>query len=308
MKRFISASLLLIALVIFVTPAFAMELWDPHLRGVNEGLAAGLVPPKGFYFINNAYFAPNWHVYDNSADKTNTKLDVFVDVPIFLWSPGIKLLGADYAVAIAQPFDYTNLRVFDSQGNNIGGSQGGLYNTVLVPGILSWALPCNFHVAASFAIYLNDGTSSPGNPPSSNKGVAYAESANGFYTFEPGIGITWLACGWNLSADLHISVPLKNHDTDYLSAPEFWADYTAAKTIGKWTLGVGAYQQNQFGNDSLNGNTLHGTAVSTFGIGPLLGYNFGPVDVMATYNFGVYAKNDVQGDFFNLRMVIPFNL
>jgi len=46
----------------------ATELWDPHLRGVNEGLAAGALPPQGLYFINDSYFLS----FEGRNDKGNT--------------------------------------------------------------------------------------------------------------------------------------------------------------------------------------------------------------------------------------------
>ena len=61
MKKFILAMCIPVAVVMLVTPVFAMELWDPHLRGANEGLAAGALPPPGVYFINSSYFAPRYH-------------------------------------------------------------------------------------------------------------------------------------------------------------------------------------------------------------------------------------------------------
>lgn len=336
MKRFASAALFLIACVIFATPTFASELWTPHLNGINEGLGAGLVPPKGFYFINNFYFGPDAYVYNNDADKAKLnghtiKIDAYIDVPVFLFSPGIKLLGADYACAVVQPFDYVNERIYGplapagplSSSGNVGGAQGGLYNTILVPFILSWALPHNLHIAPSLAIYLNDGTSSPGDAPSDK--YAYAESANGYYTFEPHLGITWLCNGWNLSADMMLDFPLRNHDTQYTSGMMYAADYTATKTINKWTFGVGAYQQWQFTNDKYKGKNVSdypmptaanpftpykpgGNKAVNFGIGPIIGYNFGSVDFMLTYNFNVYAKNNVGGNFLNFRVVIPFGI
>ena len=51
--------------VIVAGAASATELWDPHLRGVNEGLAAGALPPQGFYFINDSYFLS----YESTNDK-----------------------------------------------------------------------------------------------------------------------------------------------------------------------------------------------------------------------------------------------
>jgi hypothetical protein len=297
-KKLFSTVLVCIALAVLAAPTHAVELWDPHLRGVNEGLAAGALPPPGLYFINNAYWA-NYHGHDNAGDKTDTKLNAFVDVPIILWNPGFKLLGADFGVALAQPFDYTDLRVPLGGGTYVGESNWGTYNTVLVPGIFAWSLPYDFHIAASLAVYLPDASSSP---PTDR---VVALSGNGYWTLEPGIGISWLHNGWNISADLHISCNFENPDSHYWTAPEFWADYTVTKTIGKWTFGVGAYQQNQIAKDELHGNSVPDSAVTNFGMGPILGYNFGPVIVTAMYNWGIITKNDVGGDWFNIRFVIP---
>lgn len=327
MKRLFSAAVVLIALVMFVSPSYAKELFNPHAQGANEGSAAGLVPPKGFYFIYDSYFIPNQRKYNEHANELSGasagKLDAYVGIPIFLYSPGLTFLGAQYAAGIAQPFDYISVK---GHGQN-----GGLYNTVLIPFILSWALPDHLFVAPSLAFYLNDGSTSPkdtlysgvpGNPGglqglniSQSKGV-YAPSSNGNYTWEPGVGVTWLYNGWNLSASMNIDIPMKNHDTGYLSGCEYWGDYTITKTVGKWTFGAGAYQDYQFTNDSYLGKTVvadpgiygKGNKYASFGIGPIIGYNFGPVDMTAMYNFNVYTKNGINGDLFNVRWVIPFSL
>ena len=110
MKKLLLASLLCLAAVMVITPAYATETWDPHLHGVDEGLAAGALPPPGVYFINDSYFAPVAPIQGPDGHQApGVKLFAYVDVPILLWVPGCKFLGADYGVAIAEPFDYVNL-------------------------------------------------------------------------------------------------------------------------------------------------------------------------------------------------------
>src|SRR5882672_3588514 len=79
--------------------ASAEELWDPYLRGVNEGLPAGTLPPPGVYGVLDSY----WMTYDlrgsNAKKVADTGLSALVEVPIVLWVPGIKIFGADYAAA-----------------------------------------------------------------------------------------------------------------------------------------------------------------------------------------------------------------
>lgn len=287
-----------LTVVLAPVTANAEELWDPHLRGVNEGLEAGGLPPAGFYFINNAYWA-DYKAYDQHGDSVpGVTLKAFVDVPILLWSTGKTVLGAQYAAGIAQPFDYTNLNV---AGANYS-SNWGLYNTVIIPGILSWKVSNDVFVAASLSYYAKDGTSAPGHH-TSTKNAAW--SANGYSTIEPGLGITWANDGWNVSADMHYSIPNKNTDTGYKSAPEFWADLTAAKTVNKWTWGVGAYLQQQTSKDKLNGVKVANSAVSNFGIGPIVGYNFGSFIVNGLVNWNVKTKNDVGGSIINVRVIVP---
>jgi len=319
MKKFLFALFVVAAAAVLIAPAYATELWDPHLRGTDEGLAAGALPPPGVYFINNSYFAPSYHSYGvlhgtlNTApsghSNANVSLFAYVDVPVLLWVPGCKFLGADYAMGIAEPFDYTNLRVGSrADGVWLGTAQWGMYNTVLVPYVLSWKLPCDFFVSTGLNIFLNDGTSNPATAdtlgPAASLGAA-AESSNGYYTFEPTVGISWLHNGWNVSASFHYAFNLKDSGTDYTSGQQFAADYTVTKTCGKWTLGVGVAEETQTTSDSFAGNSIADSKANAWTIGPIVGYNFGPCSLQFIYNFPLYVNNDVGGEWFDVRFVVP---
>jgi len=299
-----------VGLAMVSTVINAQELWDPHLRGVNEGLAAGALPPEGVYGIINSYWA-SYKQYDNAGNNSSgVKLDALVEVPIILWSTGWKVLGADYAMGIAQPFDYTNLKLNNDAAFSNNG-HWGTFNTILIPGQLSWSLANDVHVKAGLDIYLPDASSSPGHLPAN---VVEAGSGNNFWTVQPEFAVSWLHDGWNVTVDANYAYNFKNTTTDYKSGQELGIDYTVAKNLGQWTVGLGAHQIIQLSNDSGSGaNTVHtncannnGCKVSTFGLGPLLGYNFGKVSVMAEYNHAMSAKNEVAGDIFNVRLAFPF--
>jgi hypothetical protein len=328
MKKLLLALFVVAAAAVLAAPAFATETWDPHLRGINEGLAAGALPPPGVYFINNSQFAPAYHQYGNLFNASvlaggghigtspsgqvnrNTCLFAFVEVPILLWVPGCKFLGADYAMAIVQPFDFTSLRVKAPTypgiplGTAVTGAQWGMFNTVLVPYDLSWKLPCDFFIKTGLGIALNDPTNSAGTATSLGTGF-FAPAGNGTYTFEPTLGLSWLHSGWNVSVDCHYAFQTKDTGTDYQSGQQLAIDYTVAYTWGKWTIGVGAGQETQTTNDSWKGTTLTDSKANAWSVGPIVGYNFGPLSMEFIYNFGVYANNDVGGDWLVLRMVIP---
>ena len=76
------------------------------------------------------------------------------------------------------------------------------------------------------------------------RAYAHAPSGNGYYTFTPAVGISWLHAGWNVSAELSTLSNLKTTATrTYQSGQQFAADYTVTYTCGKWTFGAGAGQE-----------------------------------------------------------------
>ncbi|HYA43906.1 MAG TPA: transporter [Syntrophobacteraceae bacterium] len=344
MKKFLLAICLSMAVCMVVTPAYALELWDYHLRGVDEGLAAGALPPAGLYFINDSYFAsfvvhggfdPVKKAYDASQAQSGAKLPGYVDVPILVWVPGCKFLNADYAMAIAEPFDFTALRLNSGTAIAAGpfkgltawatGDQWGAFNTVLIPIALSWKCG-DWRIKGAFQFGLNDGTSSPndsmralaphtGGSLVGKDGQVYAWSSNDNWAFTPNLGISYLHAGWNFSADFFYTVYTKDSDTQYQNGDEFAADYTITYTCGKWTFGVGASQENQIENDKFVGavppskavfyQSQPNTKAEQYTMGPIIGYNFGPISLLATYNWELETKNNVGGNFFLLRMIIP---
>jgi len=287
--------------------ASATELWDVQLPGVTEGLANGVIPPPGVYGVWNSYWA-SYHVYNSSANQIHgTNLSALVQVPIVLWSTGYKILGADYAVAIAQPFDYTSYAPQQNNGHGGGGGNWGLYNTAVIPGQLSWTLG-DFHVLTGLTVWVGDATSSPAVLAGGGWLKGGLPSGNGYWSIQPDLGLSWLHDGWNISAGMHIAVPVSSTTStnyNYRSGTEYLADYTVTKTIGKWTVGVGAYQVNQFNSDTNNGHDVHNIA-ARFGLGPIVGYQFGGINIQATVNQSVYTRNDVGGTFANVRFIVPF--
>ena len=330
MKKFFMAVVVCLALFTMVGSAYSEELWDWHLRGADEGLAYGALPPPGMYFINDFYWTGNWYGHDNKGNTTDAKIMGYVDVPILLWNPGLcPILGATYACAIAQPFDSSALRAFSSPGAGgpaLTGNQWGTYQTILIPFILSWEIPCNLHVSAAFQVGLNDGSCSPGNSAAAQAGnpayhqygaqvVAkdgknvYAWSASDNYTFSPVVGISWLYAGWNLSAEYMYTFWTKDDDCQIQNGDQFYEEYTATYTCGKWTFGLGAEGTNQIYNDKGYVGKVYGKILDSCAInwtaGPILGYNFGPCSLLFTYNFQITTKNDVGGDWAMLRLVVP---
>lgn len=313
MEKLILVCLVVLRVLMSANEACATELWDPHLRGLNEGLASGLLPPPGFYYIHSTYVA-DWRGYGKkfgaAAGDKNSDFQIFgyINVPSLMWVTPWKFLGADYSMIISQPFSYTNMRIqgetakkMGLNANNNSGSLWGTYGTILLPYQLSWRLPCGFSVSTGLAITMKDASTNFGNV---DPGV-YAPNGNNTWAFEPSVGLSWLHGGWNLSAALYYAFQTEDPATDYQSGQQFAADYTASYNYEKWAFGIGAAQEYQTTKDKQYGSTLPNSTATAWTMGPILGYNFGPFSLLGTVNFPLYSDNVTGGTWFNIRLVIP---
>jgi hypothetical protein len=304
-KRIIGAVAVAAAVSVTGNPAFAEEVFVPHLSGVNGGAVTGAVPDEGLFFINTTSVVSG-SSFDTHGNSTSTHVTAFVDIPELAWAPGIKVLGANYLMAIAEPLDYTSLTGIG--GTNSGFGSGGAFATVITPARLSWSLPGDFYIAARTDIYIPDGGYS--NPITHTVGNITSLDQ---FVFEPSLALSWLHDGWNVSLKAYTDVNLQNMDNNYQSGDVFGTEETVAKTFGKWTLGVTGFTQNQITNDTgsdvalINGAqaALDGHNITNYGVGPLFGYNFGNVIFTAWYNETFGTVNGTGGGLFFTSITIP---
>jgi hypothetical protein len=262
--------------------------------GALIGASAG-VPPPGIYMFNQEFTYQT-----NIVGPATTSLGIgnhnavaaAVDVQGFLFVPGWTFLGGTYDAVIVQPW------VFAAVGNPLGAVPGvanviaGAHNTYFA-NELAWKLPSGFAIKTGLGIYAPDGHI---------QGPAGLNSTgNPWWTFQPELAISYLGGGWNLTAFLYEEFNTKNSRDGYTTGDIFHADFTATKTIGKWTLGPVAYYVAQVTNDScsppgcVGGGTIIGNSIvgnaqrfSLFAIGGLVEYNFGPASL------SVWATQEVS--------------
>lgn len=296
--------------------ANAMELWDPATNAMSIGMPAGMLPPKGVYFVDDNFYATS-NSYDNSGDKIpGTKLYTYINVPVLIWSPGIKVLGATYAVAIAQPFDFTSAA--NAPHANSGGGNLGLYNTVINPIMLSWNLNPLF-VSTSVSVYLPTATNTKLEMFQGKFSNGGFPSGNSFWTIQPNLGLTYLfPDGFSASVNMQLAFPMSATNgtigTDtyhYKSGVMLMNDYTIDKTINQhWSAGLGGWTWNQLSHDSTSGTFPAASSSglnSTYGITEYVGYQFeGGLKLQGLLSEGLAAKNDQGGGYsFNLRLSLP---
>lgn len=287
--------------------ALAAENWTTRLPGVTEGLASGALPPAGFYLVNDTLYTPT-DLYNDKGDKAGVKLDAFVDVPIGLWVSDFKILGANYGAAIAVPFDHVSTHAGSRSGGTNLGSGAGMYDPLVIPLWLSWKLPYDFHVSANLGVWVPIGTF--------DKKMA-VKNSNNYWAIEPGIGISWLHGGWNASLNLTYDFNFEHKWTDlsgtrinYTSGDQFIAEYSVTHTTGKWSYGIGGYALIQTEKDKIKRNGVtqnnENTRVEKYAIGPIVGYNFGPVIFQGIFHKNILTKNYVGGDEYWTRFTVPF--
>jgi hypothetical protein len=304
-KRIIGAVAVAAAISVTGGPAFAEEVFVPHLSDVNGGAVTGGVPAEGWFFINTTSYISG-PSYDTHGNSTPTNVTAFVTIPEIAWAPGIKILGANYLIAVAQPIDYTSLTGIGGAKSGFG--SGGAFATVVTPARLGWTLPDNFLLAARTDVYIPDGGYN--NPITHTVGNITSLDQ---FVFEPSLALSWLHDGWNISVKAYVDVNLQNMDNNYQSGNIFGTDDTVSKTFGKWTVGLTGFSQNQISNDTgsdvalINGPqaALDGHNVTNYGVGPLFGYNFGPVNFTAWYNQTFGTVNSTGGGLFFTSITVP---
>ncbi len=304
MRKRIGAALAAASAIWGTAPAQAEELWNAYpLRGFGEGLSVA-TPPKGVYGILSTYYASD-DLYDGNGDKVaNTNTDVALAIPIVLVVPGWKVLGADYSIVAGLPLIYTRSPTI--AGVRGGKGNVGIFNAIVSPINLTWKAK-DVYVRAGVTVYLPTATETIRSLRSGRIRNGGLPSGSNFTTIQPDLGVSYLKNGWNATVDTHYADPITT-STDgpnyrFHSGAELAIDATLTKTVGKWTLGMGAHQTWQVQEDRLNGRRIAGSKGHILGLGPIVGYQLGKVTVQAIWNKSVAIENNVSGNFFHVRLI-----
>ncbi|MGO9006599.1 MAG: hypothetical protein ACLQIQ_12560 [Beijerinckiaceae bacterium] len=281
-------------------PAAAGQIQPP---GSTDGLALGASPPPGLYYVNIATWgtgeikAPNALGAPNNADS----LAIGAEVPFFVWVPDFKFLGAQYSFTAALP-------VMEAAANHFTGNAPnlyfrGLYQPNIAPVNLSWNLGNGFFVSIGEAIDV----------PVKEEVTFMSSSGPGIVTsawgFDTHFNVSYVTKDWVLSANNVISFQTKD-GAGIQGNDAFGTDVTVARNFGKWTIGAVA-----FGSWDLNATPMNTVFAFTPGMGRaiaaggMVGYNFGPVDLILYATNQFYAEGDTDFGRYDTRVwttvVIP---
>lgn len=294
--------LIVIATVIFLfsKAAIGAENGSPYLPGATTGTPIGALPPPGVYVTDDVYVAKGKTL--RGADGSGTPLTVqnIANAPIFLWVPGVRVLGAQYAANFVQLY-----AEHDVDTTALGGKStktAGIFNTIVAPMILSWDLGDGLFTSLGVELYIPNG-----HYRYENGKVAQTSYANNFWTVEPNFAVTYLKNNWNFTLNNIFDISRTNPSTNYRSGNAYYLDATAAKTIGPWTTGLIANYSRQIADDYQNGSVVgNGNRFEHILLGPLLSYDFGSAKLSLRYLRNVRTRNDVDVSF--LHVSVSFKL
>jgi hypothetical protein len=240
---------------------FAEKTYGGALINASAG-----VPPEGIYMFN-LVFAQQANLAGpiTKATGINTGVQFAAASQGFLFVPGWTFLGATYDAVLAPTF------AMSSVGSPVNDQASGMYNTYIVPVELAWTLwDSGFHIKTGLGMYIPDGTI--------NGHGGLGSLGSPFWTFQPELIVSYLKDGFNLSAAVYEELNTANSITGYRSGNILHADFTATKTIGKWTLGPVGYYVGQVSNDkssAFDGFVLGAQRFNILAAGGLVGYDFG---------------------------------
>jgi hypothetical protein len=331
-----------LASVAWAGQAYALEpgTADPHEPGVTIGLPLGALPPPGFYFSNNTNYVDGSLRDGNGNPTTATRVNItaWVQIPALLWSSPFHILGAQWGVAVVQP-----IVTISATTNGVTQARTGLDNTLFNPAVLSWHLPGGFFVSAGIPIGLKDGDTG-GNSNATQQHTAannwiFGPAAAISWFNGHGLEVT-LNGEYDIqtqddrfanSFTIPGTTTVVPATIKYQSGNVLNLDFTVQQVLPgawkKWQVGIGGYYAVQTTDDTttstipalgINNSTATvpanfanlqngaGMRFEKFGLGPVVGYNFGNVGILAWYTRDIFAKNTTLNDTFWFTLAVPF--
>lgn len=277
MKHKLLLILLLAATLLLPLGAGAEEGGSGHyLPGATASFIDALPGKEAFVYVNAFTY------YNGSASGTrelnlggqivaNIDATIYADTSILLYQTPWQIFGGQYAAAVAVPYLWMdvkgNVQIGPVTGNQ-GDTANGIGDLQLLPLMLGWTNG-DFKIGGQFGIYTPTGKFEKG---------ALANLGKNYWTFEPGLSVSWLSSklGTEVSLFAGYDFSTKNDKTDYRSGDVIHLDATVAQHLpmcgGFAGIGANAFLYQQVSGDSGSGAVLGTFEGRTLGIGPVLSY------------------------------------
>ena len=266
----------------------------------------------------------NYFVYYNGSANANRQLPLAGQVALNVdatsyadsfgafWATPFKVLGANYAPGVDVPFVWNEVsgRVSGPRGRSVQRSDTatGLGDLEFWPVALSWtAFNKDLHGDFFGGIYA---------PTGEFQASKLANQGLGYWTFEPGLLVSYLGQknGFEATTYIGYDINTRNTETDYQSGQQFHIDVTVAQhlPLGKGLIGIGAngFYLQQTTGDSGSGARLGSFEEMTAGVGPVLSYaaQFGKTGFAAELKWlpQIGTQNTLDGNYIWFKAGVQF--
>jgi hypothetical protein len=197
----------------------------------------------------------------------------YADTVMALYQTPLKLLGGYYAVAVAIPYVWMEVKGSVTTGGGtlrVRDTANGIGDIMLYPFMLGWTgLKGDLKYDARLGIYA---------PTGNYKKGKLANVGKNYWTFEPAVSVSYISSkiGLELTAFAGMDFNTENNETDYRTGTQFHLDFTVAEHLplfgGVIGLGANGFYYQQITGDSGSGARLGDFKGHTLGIGPVLSY------------------------------------
>ena len=247
-----------------------------YLPGATASFIDALPGKEAFAYVNAFTY------YNGSAGGSrqlnlggqvvaNVDGTVYADTSFLLYQTPWRIFGGQYAAALAIPYMWMEVKGNVQTGPVTGNRRdtaSGLGDIEVLPFMLGWKKG-DVSYGATFGIYAPSGEFEEGH---------LANVGKNFWTFEPGVSMSWLSSkiGTEVSLFAGFDFNTKNYKTDYQSGDVFHLDATVAQHLplfgGFAGVGANAFYYQQITGDSGSGARLGDFEGRTIGVGPVLSF------------------------------------
>ncbi|MFL5435310.1 MAG: transporter [Myxococcales bacterium] len=228
--------------------------------------------------------------------------NVFADSLLALYRTPVELLGGNLGLGAALAVAWVDVSGTGARS----GSDSGIADVLLYPFLLGWTRG-DLQYDVRLGIYAPTGKYEVG---------SLANLGKNYWTFEPGLAVSWLSANTGLEASGFVAVDVntRNDATDYQSGSQFHLDATLAKHFallgGRLGAGASAFYYQQIGSDSGSGATLGAFKASSIGVGPAASYatkiDWLDLAVELKWLPEIHSDNRVEGDLFWIKVRAVF--
>lgn len=285
----------LMALVCVAGQTFALEpgAAPQAPAGNTMGIPLSAPLPPGLYYTNSTKLLTG-SLKDDNGNDMGLDLNAPASTSIFIYTPGLKVLGGDYRAWLAVPLIMAEETISNPMFGPVGKhSKTAIANIDLHFADITWTLAPGQFLSSGLGVIATTGYWKQGKTSTSGN----------YWSINPRVGYSFMNPDWNISLEGHYFYNFENKDNQYESGDELFIDATFLKKfdfLEGIQIGPIGYVREQVTDDKNNGTQYYGTTngkARQIGVGAQVLKDFGRgVFVGLSWSKDIETRNTVSND------------